>query len=283
MSMKKIGLSLGLIFLFILGSLAQDLISVADLSKELKNPDYVIVSGEIETEYAKVHITGAVNVSYKAFFKPGDVEGLLVSNDEIAKILGNAGISEKKTIIVYDEGSMKYSGRLYFILKYMGAPNVKVLDGGLEAWKAGRKPVTKNPSNVVKTTFIGKPNAALIASMADVKAAKGKADVVLVDSREAGEFKGMENKSTGHLPGAVNWDHTTLIDAKHMLKPKAEIEKMLAEKGITKDKTIILYCSTGVRASKEYLVLTSVLGYTKVKIYDNGYNEWKAAGNEVVK
>ena len=281
--MKRLNLTLGLILAFVLGSFAQDLISVADLAKELKNPDYIVVSGEIETEYAKVHITGAVNVSYKAFFKPGDIEGLLVSNEEIAKILGDNGVSEKKTIVVYDEGSMKYSGRLYFILKYMGAAKVKVLDGGLEAWKAGRKPVTKNPSNVAKTTFVPKVNAGLLASMADVKAAKGKADVVLVDSREVGEFKGLENKSTGHLPGAINWDHTTLIDAKHMLKPKAEIEKMLAEKGITKDKNIILYCSTGVRASKEYLVLTSVLGYTKVKIYDNGYNEWKAAGNEIVK
>jgi len=281
--MKRLNLTLGLILAFVLGSFAQDLISVADLAKELKNPDYIVVSGEIETEYAKVHITGAVNISYKAFFKPGDIEGLLVSNEEIAKILGDNGVSEKKTIIVYDEGSMKYSGRLYFILKYMGAAKVKVLDGGLEAWKAGRKPVTKNPSNVAKTTFVPKVNAGLLVSMADVKAAKGKADVVLVDSREVGEFKGLENKSTGHLPGAINWDHTTLIDAKHMLKPKAEIEKMLAEKGITKDKNIILYCSTGVRASKEYLVLTSVLGYTKVKIYDNGYNEWKAAGNEIVK
>lgn len=281
--MKRLNITLGLILVFVLGSFAQDLISVADLAKELKNPDYIVVSGEIETEYAKVHITGAVNVSYKAFFKPGDIEGLLVSNEEIAKILGDNGVSEKKTIIVYDEGSMKYSGRLYFILKYMGAAKVKVLDGGLEAWKAGRKPVTKNPSNVAKTTFVPKVNAGLLVSMADVKAAKGKADVVLVDSREVGEFKGLENKSTGHIPGSINWDHTTLIDAKHMLKPKAEIEKMLAEKGITKDKNIILYCSTGVRASKEYLVLTSVLGYTKVKIYDNGYNEWKAAGNEIVK
>lgn len=184
-----------------------------------------------------MHITGAVNVSYKAFFKPGDIEGLLVSDAEIAKIFGDAGVSEKKTIVVYDEGSMKYSGRLYFLLKYMGAPKVKVLDGGLEAWKAGRKPVTKNPSNVAKTTFTGKANASMLASMADVKAAKGKGDVVLVDSREAGEFKGVENKSPGHIPGAVNLDHTTLIDAKHMLKPKAELESCSLRKVSPKTKT----------------------------------------------
>lgn len=282
--MKKISLILLPFFFFIFGNLlAQDLISVNDLAKELKNPDYVVVSAEIETEYAKVHITGAVNISYKAFFKPGDVEGIMIPVDQMAKIFGENGVSEKKTIVVYDEGSMKYAGRLYFLLKYLGAPNVKVLNGGLEAWKAGRKPVTKNPTNISKTTFTAKANNSLIVSMADVKAAKGKGNVVLVDSREVNEFKGIENKSTGHLPGAVNLDHNLLLDAKGLVKPNADLEKMLKALGITKDKEIILYCSTGVRAGKEYLILTSVLGYKNVKIYDNGYNEWKAAGNEIVK
>ncbi|MBK9290181.1 MAG: sulfurtransferase [Bacteroidetes bacterium] len=277
-----------LFFLFLLASsvlrlAAQDLISADELAKQLKNPDFVVVSAEVETEYAKVHINGAVNVSYKAFFKPGEIEGLLIPVEQAAKILGENGISEKKTIVLYDEGSMKYSGRLYFILKYLGAPNVKILEGGMEAWKAGRKPVTKNPTIVAKTTFTPKVNPALMASVEEAKKAAAAADMVLVDVREAGEFKGVENKSTGHLPGAVNMDHTTLLNDKHMLKSKAELEKMFAEKGITKDKTIILYCSTGVRAGKTYFVLTSVLGYPKVKVYDGGYNEWKAMGNQIVK
>mgnify|MGYP000906074780 FL=1 len=53
---------------------AQDLISVADLAKEMKNPEYVIVSGVLEEEYSKVHITGSVNIPYKAFFKPGSID-----------------------------------------------------------------------------------------------------------------------------------------------------------------------------------------------------------------
>ncbi len=281
--MKKLSILLGIILAFVATSFAQDLISVNDLAKELKNPDYIIVSGEVETEYAKVHINGALNVSYKAFFKPGAIEGLMVSDAEIVKILGEAGISESKTIVLYDEGSMKYAGRLYFILKYMGAPKVKILDGGLEAWKAGRKPVTKNPSVVAKASFNGKPDKSIIASAADVKAATGNKSAILVDAREVGEFKGVENKSPGHIPGSINLDHSSLLDAKHMLKPKAEIEKMLTSLGITKDKNIILYCASGVKASKVYFILTSYLGYSKIKIYDNGMNEWKDAKNEIAK
>lgn len=182
----------------------------------------------------------------------------------MAKFFGENGVSEKKTNIVYDEGSIKYTGGVHFLLKYLGAPNVKALNGGHEAWKAGRKAVTKNPTNICKTTFNAKANNSFIVGMADVKAAKGKGNVALVDTREVTEFKGIEDKSTGHLTGAVNLNHNLHLDAKGMVKPNADLEKMLIALGITKGKEIILYCSTVVRAGKEYLILTSILGYNKM-------------------
>lgn len=271
--------------LFVFGKVlvAQDLISVADLAKELKNPAYIIVSGELETEFAKVHIAGAVNISYKAFFKPGNIEGLLISDDQIAKVFGDAGVTEAKKIVVYDEGAMKYASRVYWILKYMGVSDVKVLNGGLEAWKAARKPVTKNPSKVAKATFKGKPNAAMLASIEDVKAASGKATHVVVDVREVKEFKGADGKSTGHIPGAINVDHTTLLDAKGLMKSKEELQKLFDGHGVTKSKTVYLYCSTGVRTGKAYLALVKILGYPNVKVFDGGFNEWVALKNKVEK
>lgn len=281
--MKKILLFSIILFVFSSLSIAQDLISVADLTKEMKNPEYIIVSAELETEYAKVHITNAVNISYKAFFKAGKIEGLLIPDSEIANIFGANGVSESKKIVVYDEGAMKYASRVYWILKYMGAANVQVLDGGLEAWKAGRKPVTKNPTNITKTTFNGKPNTSMIATIDDVKAAAGKSSFVIVDVREANEYKAQDGKSPGHIGGSVNIDHTTLIDAKGLMKPKAELEKIFTAGGATKDKTIYLYCSTGVRTGKAYIALVKILGYPNVKVYDGGLNEWVALGNKVDK
>lgn len=262
---------------------AQILISANDLAAQAKNPDYIVVSAELDSEYAKVHITNSVNVSYKAFYKPGNIEGLLVSDAEIAKILGDAGISEGKTVVVYDEGGGRYAGRVYWILKYMGVANAKILDGGLEAWKAGRKPVTKNPTNITKATFNGKPNKAMLASIDEVKAAAGKSQIVLVDLREAAEHKGQANQSKGFIPGSVNVDHTTLLDAKGLYKPKADLEKIFAAQGVTKDKTIILYCGSGVRTGKGYVALVNIMGYTNVKVYDGGYNEWVALNNAVTK
>lgn len=259
---------------------AQDLITVAELSSKLKDANYVVVSAEVETEYAKVHINDAVNVSYKSLEKTGGVEGLLQSPAELAKTFGAKGLSEKKTIVIYDEGAGKYASRLYWTLKYMGAPNVKILDGGMVAWKAGRKPVTKNPSTVKPATFTPAVNKAIYADMKEVQAASGNAKVILVDLREVAEFTGKDPKNNkGRIPGSVNVDHTTLNAANSLYKSKAEIEKIFTAAGATKDKTIILVCPTGVRAGKGYFALKSILGYPNVKVYEGGVNEWAATAS----
>jgi thiosulfate/3-mercaptopyruvate sulfurtransferase len=259
---------------------AQDLITVAELSSKLKDANLVVVSAEVETEYAKVHINDAVNVSYKSLEKTGSIEGLLQSPAELAKIFGAKGLNEKKTIVVYDEGAGKYASRLYWALKYMGATDVKILDGGMVAWKAGRKPVTKNPSTVKPATFTPAVNNAIYADMKEVQAASGNAKVVLVDLREVAEFTGKDPKNNkGRIPGSVNVDHTTLNAANSLYKSKAELEKIFTAAGATKDKTIILVCPTGVRAGKGFVALKSILGYPNVKVYEGGVNEWAATAS----
>jgi thiosulfate/3-mercaptopyruvate sulfurtransferase len=252
---------------------AQDLITVDNLVKDLKNPNLVVISAGTDAEYNKAHITGAISIPYTTFDKAGPVEGLLVSDAEIAKILGEKGVSEKKTIVVYDEFDGRYAGRLYSLLKYLGAADVKILDGGIEAWKSGRKPITRNPSTISKTTFNASANKALMVGIQDADAAASKANVVLVDTRSPEEFNGTKD-SKGHLPGAINIEYKQLLDAKGMIKPKADLEKVYSAKGISKDKQVILYCSSGVRTGLHYLALVNILGYQNVKLYDGGYNEY---------
>lgn len=266
-----------------MAGIAQDLISVADLSAKLKDPNFVVVSAEVETEYAKVHITDAVNVPYTSLEKKvGAVEGLLISPEEIAKAMGAKGVSEKKTIVVYDEGAGKYAGRVYWILKYLGAPNVKILDGGLIAWKAARKPVTKNPTIAKPGTFTSSVNNSIFASMKDVQAAVANSKIALVDFHEAAMFNGNDPKGKGRIPGSVNVDHTTLLDAKSVYKSKTDLQKMFNDAGVTSDKTIYVFCSSGARASKGYFALKSILGYPNVKFYDGGINEWVATPSNKV-
>lgn len=274
--MKK--LVFNLLALFILAPaalMAQPLISVAELVKIQKNPDLVIVSAGTEAEYAKAHITNAVHLAYTSFDQSGDIKGLLIPDADMAKIVGEQGISNNSTVVVYDEFDGRYAGRIYFLLKYLGAKNVRVLDGGLEAWKKDRKPITRNPTVVKKATFAASPNKAWMASMAEAETAAGKANVVLIDTRSPEEFNGTKD-SKGHIKGAINIEYKQLLNADGTMKPAAELEKVYFAKGVTKDKEIILYCSTGVRTGLHFIVLVDILGYNKVKVYDGGYNEFVA-------
>lgn len=271
--MKKLFLMAVVVLFNVLAINAQDLISVADLAKIQKDANVVIVSAGTDAEYSKSHITGAVHVAYTAFDKTDKIKGLLVSPAEMAKILGSKGVSEKNKIVVYDEFDGRYAGRIYSLLKYLGAKDVAVLNGNMDAWKKARKPITKNVTNIKKTTFTPSVNNSFMATMAQAEAAAGKSNVVLIDTRAADEYKGVKD-SKGHLPGAINIDYKELLNADGTLKTKAELQKVYSNDGVSKDKEVILYCSTGVRTGLHYLALVDILGYTKVKVYDGGYNEF---------
>ncbi len=263
---------------------AQDVISAGELAKAAKSKDVVVICATSAANY-KVHITGSVNVPHSSMYKGTPAEAFINSPAEMAKALGAAGISTDKTIVVYDEGSAKYAGRLYWILKYLGAPNVKMLDGNMKAWKASRKPITSSPTKVAAATFSPKVDASVLADMAEVKKATAGGSYVLVDARTPEEYAGTAESTTlsrkGHIPGAVNVNHETVMDSKGLLKSNEELKALFEAQGITKDKTAIVYCETSVRAGVVYLALKG-LGYPNVKVYDGAYLEWQnTASNKV--
>lgn len=283
--MKNINILLAVLFLISANIVsAQDLVSANDLAKLMKDNNVVIVSARTEADYKKVHITGAVHINHTDLYKEGPVKNMLKSPAEIAKVLGENGISESKKIVLYDDGTGKYAGRLYWILSYMGATDVKILDGHMQAWRAARKPVTKNPSSVAAATFTPKVNAAYLSSMNEVKSSIGSTSVAIVDARSAEEFGGTAETALrkGHIPGSINLEYTNMMDASHQLKSNDELQKIFSAAGITKDKKVIIYCESGVRAGIIFFVLKSALDYPNVKVYDGAYSEWQSvAGNKV--
>ena len=203
---------------------------------------------------------------------------MLLPANQIAQMLGKDGVNQNMKIVLYDEGSSKYSGRMYWILTYLGAKDVKILDGGLEAWKAARKPVTRTATTAKATTFTPTPNPAYIATMAEVKKAIDNPAYVIVDARTPEEYNGTNETDLrlGHIPSAVNINYTELLDAKGNLKSKDELASIYAKAGVTKDKTVIVYCKTSVRAGIEFLALKSALDFPKVKVYDGAFLEWQS-------
>ena len=264
-------------------ALAQ-LVTVSDLAEMMEKGDVVVVSTRSAKDYDKVHIPDAVNLWHKDLYKDGDIQAILKSPEEIAEVLGNLGISADETIVVYDSGKTKFAGRIYWILKYMGAKDVRMLDGNMKMWRKGRKPVTKDAVEITPVEFVASPVESIYASIDYVKSHLGKDGFVLMDARDEDEYCGKkgETKRKGHIPGSVRLDYVEVLNEDGTLKSKDDLAKVFSKAGITPDKDVAIYCETSVRAGIVFLALTSVLDYPAVRVYDGALYEWSAdAGNAV--
>jgi thiosulfate/3-mercaptopyruvate sulfurtransferase len=276
--MKKISLLIS-IFISILGSAFSqgDIITAADFMNATKsNKNLVIIDANTSDEYAKAHVMNSVNIWHIDLYKAGAIEGLIKSPQELADYFGKKGISNTNSIVIYDDGSNKYSTRVYWILKYLGVQDVKVLTKDMEQWKVVRIPITRNPTPAKTATFTATVNTSINVDMAYVKSHLADPNVMIIDVREKAEFDGADGKSKGHIKGAINMDYKECLNANGSFKTAAELEAIAKKYGITKNKTIVFYCITGVRASVPFLAFKTILGYPEVKVYEGAYNEWVA-------
>jgi thiosulfate/3-mercaptopyruvate sulfurtransferase len=272
--MKKLILLIGLflsIILFVNTEIfAQGNLISAKESAIMGDDNVVLVSTRKTSDYAKVHIKNAVNVDLKTLYKSGDIKGIMKSPEEISKELGAKGIDKDKTIIIYDNGKGINAGRLYWILKYLGCKDVKILDGHMKAWRAAKKPVTKYPTKIKEVTFTASPDKKIITTYEYVKSNLNNPKIVIVDVQSKKEF------DEGNIDGAINFEYKIIINEEPgTLKSPEEITELLKGAGITPDKEIILYCATSARAGIVFMAMTSILDYPNVKVYEGAWNEWK--------
>jgi thiosulfate/3-mercaptopyruvate sulfurtransferase len=277
---KNLSRYLAVIFVSLLISQAAfaQLVSVDELEAMMEKGDVVVVSARDSKDYVKVHLPGSVNLWHKDLYKEGDIDALLKSPEEIADILGNLGISADKTIVIYDSGKAKFAGRIYWILEYMGAKDVRILDGHMKLWRKGRKPVTKDETEITPVKFVASPVDSIYASIEYVKSHMKNKDFALVDAREEDEFIGKKGltKRKGHIPGAIRIDFIEVLNEDGTVKSKEDLAKVFSDAGVTPDKDVVLYCESSVRAGIMYLALVSILDYPKVRVYDGALYEWSA-------
>lgn len=284
--MKKLVQLSALIIAFVLTAnitKAQDIISAKDyavLAKKDKN--VVTVFAGKEKNYKANHIKGSILVSYKDAIKEGDPKGLMLEAEGLAKFFGDKGISDQNTIIVYDNGSQKYSSRVYWLLKYLGAPNVKILHKDYDQWRKARIMVTSAPAKGKATTFTANVKPAMLANITDVKSSITDPNVILIDNRKSEEFSGADSKSPGHIKGSINLFWEDLVTDTKAFKSKEELQAVAKATGITPDKEIIFYCNTGILAAVGYVAFVEILEYPNVKLYEGAMEEWKATASNPI-
>ena len=169
--MKKILVFL-IVSLILTGAIfSQSLMSVKEVVAAKKDANVVIVSARKPADYAKTHVTGAVNVNVAGLNKTEPVKGMLKDANTVAATLGKSGINPSKKVILYCNTGVN-AGRLYWALRYLGCTDVHMMDGHMKAWFAARKPVTKTPTAGKAVTFTPKVNKNLICDKSYVKAGR---------------------------------------------------------------------------------------------------------------
>jgi thiosulfate/3-mercaptopyruvate sulfurtransferase len=234
-------------------------------------------------DYITGHIPNAVHVADSAFRGPdGRLPVQYWQQEKIQSIFTQAGVTDDSTVLVYSDGRDVLGATMVaYLLERSSHPNVAVLDGGFTGYKAAGLPVAKEFPTYTPGTFTIEDNASTRVTIDEVRELIGQPNVAFIDPRPPELFAGEENiwVRNGHIPGAKNipWTTFTVGEANfHQLKPLAEIEQILAEKGITPENDVIVSCSTGREATLQYHVLKHLLGYPNVRVYEGSWTEYSS-------
>ena len=267
------------------------------VSKNISNNAIRIVEVDYDPEnaYKQGHIEGASLIWWKRDIND-PIRRDIISKAQFEDLMSRNGITPESEVILYGDFNNWFAAFVFWIFKYYGHKNVKLMNGGRKKWELEKKPYTKDESQIQKTKYISlPPDEGLRAYLFDVRRAIDRQDTVLVDVRSPKEFTGeitappeypMEHAQRGgHIPKANNIPWATAVnDADGTFKSVNDLKQIYESKGVTPDKDVICYCRIGERSSHSWFVLKYLLGYPQVRNYDGSWTEWgNMIGNPVEK
>lgn len=260
------------------------LVSPADIEKNMGK--WIVLDCRSKADYDAGHILGAIHIGDTCSKGLRDIAADGVTRqkkqEDIEKVLGDAGISPDKTVVVYGDikdPNVQSAGVGFFVLEYWGQKDVRFLNGGMDAWTAEGKKLETAPAKLPPAKFKAAPNPKILASTDDVlKIAKGEVkDVNLIDCRSTDEYlgktPGKDVKRGGRIPNTtVHVNHLDLYDkATGKIKSMAELDALYGK--VDKSKRTIGYCRTGTRSSLGYLV-KRVMGFKDPVNYQDSWIVW---------
>lgn len=233
---------------------------------------------EAVSEFAAAHIPGAVFLDLATLADPASPLPMTLPDAAVvAARLGSLGIAAGDAIVLYDASPLRSSARAWWMLRTAGFADVAILDGGLDKWRAEKRPLTDEPPSIAPVDTAAGPPLAKPRSF-EAMCANLVADAEqVVDARSPARFAGREPETRagvepGHIPGARNLHYATLFEADGTWKRGDALRAAFAEAGVDLDRPAVATCGSGVTAA--ILVFAAYLLGHDMALYDGSWSEW---------
>ncbi|MBD0276795.1 MAG: sulfurtransferase [Bacteroidota bacterium] len=248
------------------------------------DPNVMVVEVDVDTKaYEEGHVPGALGWNWQTQLCD-TVRRDVISKTELEKLLGESGIGNDTTIVLYGDNNNWFAAWAFWQLKMYGHDDVRIMNGGRKKWLAEGRELTKEVRQPQKVTYTARErDEALRSYLNQVMQAMNTRDAVMVDVRSADEYTGKilsppglpeTCQRGGHIPGAINIPWAQACNEDGTFKTREELENLYGGKGVVPDKNVIAYCRIGERSSHTWFVLKYLLGYPVVTNYDGSWTEW---------
>lgn len=244
-----------------------------------QQPDALLLDVRDPELRAGGHLPGAIGLPYASYVTPRPpAMGCLPALDTLAHVLGAVGYAPDRLVLACDEGGSGKAARLLWTLAALGHTRMALLDGGLAALQNETTTLlTQTPTPVQPSAPQFAWAEGIVADRDWVLAHLCDPDVLLLDTRSAGEYAGFDVRAArgGHIPGAVHLDWSTAFDPGRLprTKPLEHLRAQLLAAGVVPEREIVVYCQTHHRSAHSWVVLKT-LGYPRVRGYAGAWSEW---------
>jgi len=232
-----------------------------------------LVEVDVDTgAYDEGHIAGAVSWNWTSQLND-QVRRDIPSREQLEALLGQSGISNGDTVILYGDNNNWFAAFAFWILKVYGHQDVRLMDGGRKKWVSDGRALTTEEVQPQPATYAAQ--AADLSLRANVSE--------MVDVRSPAEFTGEviappgmteTAQRGGHIPGARNIPWAQAVNEDGTFKDKDALNTLYGAKGIEMGKPTVAYCRIGERSSHTWFVLKYLLGHKDVKNYDGSWTEY---------
>lgn len=229
--------------------------------------------------YDEAHIPGAVFFDIDAV---ADTESALPHTFPPAHVFSarvrKLGLGDGNRLIVYDRNGFFASARVWWMFRVMGANDIAVLDGGLDAWLAAGGETDDITPLGVERHFTPRLRSDLIKTTEQVNALSAASGGQIIDARPAGRFTGdapepRADLPSGHIPTSVNIPGSEYLDEAGRMKSPDALRALFEQQGINTAAPAVSSCGSGVTAAVTALALAT-LGNDQVAVYDGSWVDW---------